>query len=61
MDEELDIIEDETYQELKQKNEYLTTHKSCPQCDFYPLEYQIYGFEKVIFCPRCEYSVTHNI
>jgi len=47
--------------ELKEKSEYNTTHKTCPMCQNYPLEYIISGGVKEVFCSHCDYYETTEI
>jgi len=42
--------------ELRKKEEYLKVNSKCPKCDCHTLEYQIYGYEKNVFCTNCPYS-----
>lgn len=59
--EELEVEEDESYENSRDKNAFLTVDQPCPRCNSYPLEYQVFGYEKVVFCPRCEYSKTIDL
>jgi len=60
-EEEFEIIEDETYDQLRERNAYLTTNRSCPKCKFHPLEYQVVGYQREVFCPRCDFMETQNM
>lgn len=41
--------------------EYNPLDKDCPRCGKFPLESQIFGYEKQIFCSHCNYSVTEEV
>ncbi len=51
-------MEDE---EIKIKSTYNTVDRDCPFCQNYPLEYEVFGDVREIFCSHCDYSETTTI
>lgn len=39
-----------------EKDGYLPVRESCPICESFTLERQIFGYETSIFCRHCSYS-----
>lgn len=37
-------------------DQYDTIREECPNCKYYPLETQVFEYERQIFCPRCSYA-----
>ncbi len=40
---------------------FLQIPHMCPQCSNFPLEYEDYGYERVVFCSRCDYETTVDL
>ena len=42
------------------KDSIMQIDHMCPDCSHFPLEYEDFSFERVIFCSRCDYEITRD-
>lgn len=53
--------EQKTLSEMRKKHQLNTTHETCPNCDNFPLEAEVFGYERSIFCTNCSYQRTEDM